>query len=113
MRLKLLKGLTLAIALTLVGTAVVSVHAANTNGNVMDKEMLDGEMDMDEEMLDGEMDMDEDCGSLELDAAPADPDIKFEDSEGELEGFNVEGFTELFSEALTWENDPVNTVYND
>ena len=113
MKLKLLKGLALALALTLMGTAAVPVNAANTNGNVMDKEMLDGEMDMDEEMLDGEMDMDEDCGSLELDADLADIDNEFEGLEGALEGFNVEGFTELFSEALTSESDLVNTVYGD
>lgn len=101
MRLKLLKGLTLALAFTLVGTAVVPVNAANTNGIVID-----------EEMLDGEMDMDEDCGSLELDTDLADIDNEFEDSEGALEGFNVEVFTGLFSEALTSENNPVNTVYD-
>ena len=44
MKLKLLKGLTLALALTLVGTAVVPVNAADTNGNVIDEEMLDSEM---------------------------------------------------------------------
>ncbi len=112
MKLKLLKGLALALALTLMGTAAVPVNAANTNGNGID-----------EEMLDGEMDMDEDCGSLELDADLADIDNEFEGSEGTLEGFNVEGFnvegfnvegfTELFSEALTSESDPVNTVYGD
>lgn len=102
MKLKLLKGLTLALAFTLVGAVVVPVYAANTNGNVIDQEMLDGEMDMDE-----------DCGSLELDAGLAEMDHAFEDSKETLEGFNVEGFTELFSEALTSENDPVNTVYDD
>ena len=76
MKLKLLKGLTLALALTLVGTAVVPVNAADTNGNVID-----------EEMLDGEMDMDEDCGSLELDTGLADIDNESEDSEEALEGF--------------------------
>lgn len=96
MKLKLLKGLTLALALTLVGAAVVPVNAADTNGNVID-----------EEMLDGEMDMDEDCGSLELDTGLADIDNESEDSEESLEGFN-----ELFPEALTSENDPVNTVYD-
>lgn len=96
MKLKLLKGLTLALALTLVGTAVVPVNAADTNGNVID-----------EEMLDSEMDMDEDCGSLELDTGLADIDNESEDSEEALEGFN-----ELFPEALTSENDPVNTVYD-
>lgn len=102
MKLKLLKGLALALALTLMGTAAVPVNAANTNGNGID-----------EEMLDGEMDMDEDCGSLELDADLADIDNEFEGLEGALEGFNVEGFTELFSEALTSESDLVNTVYGD
>ena len=96
MKLKLLKGLTLALALTLVGTAVVPVNAADTNGNVID-----------EEMLDSEMDMDEDCGSLELDTGLADIDNESEDSGEALEGFN-----ELFPEALTSENDPVNTVYD-
>ena len=96
MKLKLLKGLTLALALTLVGAAVVPVNAADTNGNVID-----------EEMLDGEMDMDEDCGSLELDTGLADIDNESEDSGEALEGFN-----ELFPEALTSENDPVNTVYD-
>ncbi len=96
MKLKLLKGLTLALALTLVGAAVAPVNAADTNGNVID-----------EEMLDGEMDMDEDCGSLELDTGLADIDNESEDSEESLEGFN-----ELFPEALTSENDPVNTVYD-
>ena len=96
MKLKLLKGLTLALALTLVGAAVVPVNAADTNGNVID-----------EEMLDSEMDMDEDCGSLELDTGLADIDNESEDSGEALEGFN-----ELFPEALTSENDPVNTVYD-
>ena len=96
MKLKLLKGLTLALALTLVGAAVAPVNAADTNGNVID-----------EEMLDGEMDMDEDCGSLELDTGLADIDNESEDSGEALEGFN-----ELFPEALTSENDPVNTVYD-
>ena len=97
MKLKLLKGLALALALTLMGTAAVPVNAANTNGNGID-----------EEMLDSEMDMDEDCGSLELDTGLADIDNESEDSGEALEGFN-----ELFPEALTSENDPVNTVYGD
>lgn len=110
MKLKLLKGLTLALAFTLVGTAAVPADAANTNGDVIDEEMLDGEMDMDEVV-----------GSEELVTDPEDIDDESEDSEEELDVFNMEGFIDGFSvEAFkphcftdAPENDPVNTAYDD
>ncbi len=105
-----LKGLTLALVFTLIGAAAVSVDAANINGDVIDEELLDGEMDVDEVF-----------GNVESGTGPEDMEDESEDSEGELEGFDVEGFLYRFSEeefnsysdAFTSESDPVNTVYDD
>ena len=80
-----LKGLTLALVFTLIGAAAVSVDAANINGDVIDEELLDGEMDVDEVF-----------GNVESGTGPEDMEDESEDSEGGLEGFDVEGFIDGF-----------------